>query len=88
VCRRRQSVAGAAATPAAASRLAADPATDLWPYVAAVWAIAGLCAARERWDRGASGRGLPSLLAEAYALLSGDLAGALAPRSDRPRLPA
>ncbi len=70
---------------AAASRLAADPTTDLRPHVAAAWAIAGLSAARELWDHGATGRDLLSLLAEAYDLLSGDLAEAFAPRSDRPR---
>jgi len=73
---------------AAASRLAADPTTDLRPHVAAAWAMAGLSAARELWEHGASGRDLPSLLREAYELLSGDLSGALDPRSDRPRPPA
>jgi AcrR family transcriptional regulator len=72
---------------AAARRLAADPTSDLRPHVAAAWAIAGLSAAREHWEHGALGRDLPSLLAEAYELLSGDLAGALAPQSDRPRPP-
>ena len=73
---------------AAASRLATDPTTDLRPHVAAAWASAGLSAARELWEHGASGRDLPSLLAEAYELLSGDLAAALAPLSDRACPPA
>ncbi|HEY8477220.1 MAG TPA: TetR family transcriptional regulator [Chloroflexota bacterium] len=66
---------------AAAARLATDPTIDLRPHVAAAWAMAGLSAARDLREQGKSGRDLPSLLAEAYELLSGDLAGALARRS-------
>jgi AcrR family transcriptional regulator len=70
---------------AAASGLAADPTTDLRPHVAAAWVMAGLSAARELWEHDASGRDLPSLLVEAYQLLSGDLAEMLAPPSGQPR---
>lgn len=69
---------------AAASCLAADPATDLRPHVAAAWAMAGLSAARELWEHGAPGRDLPSLLEEAFEMLSGNLADALARKPDRP----
>ncbi|HXG40875.1 MAG TPA: TetR family transcriptional regulator [Candidatus Limnocylindrales bacterium] len=60
---------------AAARRLGADPATDLRPHVAAAWAMAGLSAARELWERGELRRSLTSLLAEAYELLAGDSLG-------------
>jgi AcrR family transcriptional regulator len=69
---------------AAASRLAADPAIDLRPHVAAAWAMAGLSVARELWERGAPGRDLPSLLEDALEMLSGNLADALAWKPDRP----
>jgi len=65
----------------AATRLGVDPQIDLRPHIAAAWAMAGLVAARELWERGGQRRELSSLLAEAYHLLSGDLAGALAPSS-------
>jgi AcrR family transcriptional regulator len=57
---------------AAASHLGADPSTDLRPHVAAAWAMAGLSAARELWERDASGQDLPSILARAYDLLSAE----------------
>jgi AcrR family transcriptional regulator len=72
----------------AAARLAAEPATDLRPHVAAAWAMAGLSAARELWEHGALDRDLPSLLGDAYLLLSSDLDGTLAQRLGRPRSPA
>jgi AcrR family transcriptional regulator len=70
-----------------AARLGVDLMTDPRPHVAAAWAMAGLSAARARWDFGATDRDLPSLLDEAFELLSGDLAAALAPAS-RPSLAA
>jgi AcrR family transcriptional regulator len=63
----------------AANRLAADPATDLRPHVAAMWALAAMSAAREVWEDGPPSRDLPSLVDEAYRLLLGDLSRALTP---------
>jgi AcrR family transcriptional regulator len=68
---------------AAATRLGADPTTDLRPHLAAAWVMAGLSAARDLWESGATARDLPSLLTEAYDLLSGDLAAALAEANGR-----
>ena len=63
----------------AATRLGVDPRADLRPHLAAAWAMAGLVAARELWERSGQRRDLASLVAEAYDLLSGNLAEALAP---------
>jgi AcrR family transcriptional regulator len=72
-----------------AARLGVDPMTDPRPQVAAAWAMAGLGAARARWEFEASERDLPSLLAEAFELLSGDLAAALVVTPDSaPEAPA
>ncbi len=70
-----------------AARLGVDPMSDPRPQVTAAWAMAGLGAARARWDSGVE-RDLPSLLEEAFELLSGDLAAVLVPAPDPSGAPA
>lgn len=66
----------------AADRSHTDPGVDLAPHVMVAWAMAGLSAARELWERGATDRDVAALQAKAYLML-GDVAAHPSDPSDR-----